>query len=67
MLESSGGLAPGEVLELEFHLPPTGAPLRVGAKVVRKEPPDRTSLQFTEISPEDRSAIQQYILGELKE
>jgi CheY-like chemotaxis protein len=66
LLERSGGARVGEILELEFTVPP-GAPLSALAKVIRKDPSDRTSLQFTQIASSDREVIKEYVLGEVRE
>lgn len=42
-------------------LPPE--PCTIRGKVVRKAPPDRIAVQFVDLTPENRQAIQRYIMG----
>jgi CheY-like chemotaxis protein len=60
-LEASGGVPVGGILELQFTLPGVPRPLKVHARVVRKEPPDRTTLEFLELSASEQGAIQAYV------
>jgi len=66
LLETSGGLEVGQEIELRFSLPPLSISLNPKAKVVRREPPDRVAVQFLEISPDERKAVQAYIAGLVK-
>jgi len=67
LLETSGGLGAGQEVELRFSLPQIREGLNPRAWVVRKEPPDRIAVHFTELAPEERKAIQTYIAGIVKE
>ncbi|MBZ5516594.1 MAG: response regulator [Acidobacteriia bacterium] len=67
LLEQSGGLEVGQELELRFSLPQHQEMLNPRATVVRKEPPNRIAVRFTDLSREDRLAIQDYIGGIVKE
>jgi hypothetical protein len=66
LLEGSGGASVGEELNLEFVLPQVGSRLRVHAKVVRKEAPDRIALQFRDLDAQSQLAIGTYISGQVK-
>ncbi len=61
LLGPSGGLDVGQEIELEFELPTGSAPLKLRAKVVRKDKPDHMGVQFTNLSAKDRDAIRAYI------
>lgn len=67
LLEASGGAALGEEMNLEFTLPQSPRPLRVRAKVVRKEAPDRIALQFLSLEAEPCQVITDYVAGRVKE
>jgi CheY-like chemotaxis protein len=67
LLETSGGLQEGQEVELRFSLPEMQAGLNPRARVVRKEPSDRIAVQFTQLAPEERKAIQAYIAGIVKD
>jgi CheY-like chemotaxis protein len=57
----------GGKVALEFKIPEPGASLRIPARIVRKEGADRVAVAFTALAPEDRNAIQLYVLGRLKD
>ena len=65
-LETAAGAPLGEVLELEFKLPTSPEPLKLQGKVIRKERPDRTAVQFLELKEFEREALQNYIAGKIK-
>lgn len=67
MLEPSGGLQAGQQVHLEFEIPTSEKALRMLAKIVRSEPPDRIAVQFLDSSIRDREAIQEFILRRLQE
>jgi len=67
LLEQSGGLEVGQEVELRLSIPQRQDLLNPRARVVRKEPSDRIAVQFTELSPEDHRAIQDYIGGAVKD
>jgi CheY-like chemotaxis protein len=56
----------GLELGLEFKLPGAVELLKLRAKVVRKIPPDGAGVQFINLAPNDRNAIQSYIIGFVK-
>ncbi len=62
-LEASGGVPVGGIVELQFTLPGVPQPLKLRARVVRKEPPDRTSFEFVGLSASDQGTIQNYVYG----
>ncbi len=67
MLETSGGAGVGQEIHVEFSIPPAPHKVRARSKVARKDPPDRMGIQFLNLSPEDRVAIQKYITGKIKD
>ena len=66
LLENPGRVAVGQEIELEFMLPPARQPLRPRARVVRLEDPNYMGVQFVALAPEERAAIQNYIIGLVK-
>jgi CheY-like chemotaxis protein len=67
LLEASGGLEQGQEVQLRFSLPQIPEALNPRAEVVRREPPDRMAVHFTQLTAEERKAIQAYIAGIIKE
>jgi len=67
LLEQSGGLEVGQELEIRFSIPQRQEMLNPRARVVRKEATTRIALQFIDLSPEDRRAIQDYIGGAVRD
>ncbi len=67
LFEPSGGLAVGSTLYMEFEVPTSEKPLRMSARVVRTEAPDRIAVQFVDSAIRDREAIQEFILHTLQE
>jgi len=63
LLEHPGGVAVGQEVELQFMLPQARQPLRLRARVVHWEAPDYMGVQFVDLAPEERAAIQGYING----
>ncbi len=61
LLESSGGLAPGEMVETEFSLPGVRGPLNLAAKVARRILPDGIALEFIEPEKLERAALQLFV------
>jgi CheY-like chemotaxis protein len=57
----------GQEVAVEFKLAEVGATLNVPARIVRKEDNSRVGLGFTGLAPEDRNAIQLYVMGRLKD
>ena len=52
---------------LEFKIAEVNASLTVPARIVRKEGAERVAVGFTTLAPEDRNAIQLYVMGRLKD
>lgn len=67
LLEASGDAEVGQELELRFTLPQMPELLNPRAIVVRKEPPDRIGVQFLDLRPEDRKAIEAFVAGLVRE
>jgi CheY-like chemotaxis protein len=67
MMEPSGGLQVGQGVFLEFDIPTSEKTLRMRAKVLRHENPDRVAVQFEDGSIRDREAIQEFIIRKLQE
>ncbi|HEV2350216.1 MAG TPA: response regulator [Terriglobia bacterium] len=71
---SEGGMGLGEAprlgvghnLDLDFSLLATPSPLKLHARVVREMPPNGLGVEFVDLSPADRMAIQRYITGAIK-
>lgn len=66
LLETSGGLEPGDEVEVCFSVPPSPGLLDCGGQVSRREPPDRMAIRFVDLTSEDRKAIQAYIAVRVK-
>ena len=66
LLENSGGLIVGDELSLEFLLPAVREPVKLRAKIVRKDPEDRIGVQFTALTPGHLQTIQDYVAGKVK-
>ena len=62
LLEPSRGIEVGQEFDLAFNLPGAPEQLKVRAKVVRKEPPDRIAAEFINLSSEQKTAIRSLIL-----
>ncbi len=59
----SGGLGEGQILEMSFSLPGADRPLRLHAKVVRKEPEDAAAVEFVDLPPDERTALKNFFAG----
>jgi CheY-like chemotaxis protein len=57
----------GQEVTLEFHMGEARTLLKVHGRIIRKEAGDRLGLEFVALAPEDKNAIQLYVLGRLKE
>jgi len=66
LLAASGGAIVGDEINLEFALAAQTPPVRVRAKVVRKEAPDRTASMFLNLEARDHQTIRDYILGRIR-
>lgn len=67
LLQGSGGLADGEVAEIEFTVPGESQPLKVLAKVVRKLEPHGMAMEFIEPEPSDQQALDRYVTAQTKD
>lgn len=67
LLQSSVDAEEGQEIGLEFKIAEVGASLNVLARVVRKEGTERVAIEFLGLAPEDRNAIQLYVMGRLKD
>jgi CheY-like chemotaxis protein len=59
----SGGLDEGQILEVSFSLPGDAPPLRLHAKVLRREPEDAAAVEFVDLPPEERLALKSFFAG----
>ena len=62
LLEPSCGLEIGQEFDLAFNLPGFPDQLKLRAKVVRKEPPDRIAAEFVGSGSEEKAAIRRHVL-----
>jgi CheY-like chemotaxis protein len=62
LLEPSRGLEIGQEFDLAFNLPGFPEQLKLRAKVVRKDPPDRIAAEFISTGVEEKAAIRRHIL-----
>jgi CheY-like chemotaxis protein len=67
LLQPSLGAEVGQEVAVTFKIPDVGASLNVRARIVRKEGSERFAVEFVELAPEHRNAIQLYVTGRLKE
>ena len=65
-LNYSGGMQVGQELQVQFTLPSHPIPLNPHVKVVRREASDHTAVEFLELTPEDRAAIQAFIADRIR-
>lgn len=61
LLQGSGGMADGEVAEIEFSVPGEKQPLKIMAKVARKSGPQGMAMEFIDPEPPDRAALKRYV------
>jgi CheY-like chemotaxis protein len=66
LLQPSIDVEVGQEVSLDFRIPETSAALSVRARVVRKEGAERVGVEFLDLTPENRNAIQIYVMGRLK-
>jgi CheY-like chemotaxis protein len=57
----------GQRVELEFRIEEVRALLKVSSRVARHEGIERMAVEFVDLAPEDRNAIQVYVTGHLKD
>jgi c-di-GMP-binding flagellar brake protein YcgR len=67
LLQSPADVELGQEVALEFKIAEVRASLNVFARIVRKEGTERVGVAFIGLKPEDRNAIQLYVLGRLKD
>lgn len=67
LLKPSLDLEVGHEVALEFAIAEVGGSLSATARIARKEETRSVAVEFTDLTPETRNAIQLYILGRLKE
>jgi CheY-like chemotaxis protein len=67
LLQPSLDLGVGQEVGLEFKIAEVRASLNVLAKIIRKEGTERVGMEFIGLAPEDRNAIQLYVMGRLKD
>jgi CheY-like chemotaxis protein len=62
-LAPAQGLDSGQELDMEFKMPDFPPQLKVRGRVVRREPPDRASVEFLTLTDKERGAVRRYIEG----
>lgn len=67
LLAGPGGLDVGQDVDLQFSLPNAQDPLRLQARVVRLEAPDRMGVQFVILAPKEQEVLHRYITGNVKD
>ena len=67
LLQSSQDLGMGQEVSLEFKIGELRTSLNVKARVVRKQGPLNTGVDFVNLPPEDLNTIQLHVMGHLKE
>jgi CheY-like chemotaxis protein len=66
MLSPSGGLALGQELDVEFHLPNVSPIIKTRAQVVREIPPSGIGIHFLNLNDRDERDLQGYISARLE-
>jgi len=67
LLQPSLELEVGQEVSLEFKIAELRVSLNVRARIVRKVGTEQVGVQFTGLEPEQKNAIQLYVMGHLKE
>jgi CheY-like chemotaxis protein len=67
LLQPSVDIEVGEEVRLEFKIAEVPASLNVLGRIARKEGAERVAVEFIDLAPEDRNAIQLYVMGRLKD
>jgi CheY-like chemotaxis protein len=67
LLQPSVDREVGQEVELAFRIAEVGVSLHASARIVRKEGAERVGMEFIGLAPEDRNAIQLYVMGNLKD
>ena len=65
LLQPSTDLEVGQEVSLEFKIAEARAALNVRARIVRKVGTEQVGVQFTDLVPEEKNAIQLYVMGHL--
>jgi len=65
LLQPSLDVEVGQEVGLEFKIAEVGTSLNVLARIIHKEGNERVGIQFIGLAPEDRNAIQLYVMGRL--
>jgi CheY-like chemotaxis protein len=65
LLQSSHDVELGQEVSLGFKIAEVGVSLNVRARIIRKEGTDRVGMEFIGLMPEDKNAIQLYVMGRL--
>jgi CheY-like chemotaxis protein len=65
LLQPALDLEAGLEVSLEFKIAEVRASLNVRARIVRKEGTQRVGMEFIGLAPEDKNAIQLYVMGRL--
>lgn len=66
LLENANGLLAGQELEMEFRLHGVSAALRTGARIVRRELPDRIGVKFLGLPQRVREAIRAFVAKQVQ-
>ncbi|MFB3924123.1 MAG: response regulator [Terriglobia bacterium] len=67
LLECTARMDTGQVIEMEFSLPGARQPLRLLGKVIRGDPSGRVAVEFIEPEPQDRDALERFVVAGTKE
>jgi c-di-GMP-binding flagellar brake protein YcgR len=65
LLQSSHDVEVGQEVSLGFKIAEIGISLNVRARIIRKEGTERLGIEFIGLMPEEKNAIQLYVMGRL--
>jgi CheY-like chemotaxis protein len=65
LLQSSHDVEVGQEVSLGFKIAAVGVSLNVRARIIRKEGMERIGVEFISLMPEEKNAIQLYVMGRL--
>jgi CheY-like chemotaxis protein len=65
LLQSSHNVEVGQEVSLGFKIAEVGISLNVSARIVRREGTERMGIEFIGLMPEEKNAIQLYVMGRL--
>lgn len=65
LLQSSHDLEVDQDVSLAFKIAEVGASLNVRGRIIRKEGVDRLGIKFVDLMPEEKNAIQLYVMGRM--